>query len=108
MNPLIARVVDWLRAGYPSGLPESDYVPLMALLRRRLSDEEVREVSRTLRDEQIMPADKIDIAVGVTKVTQELPLETDVERVAARLRAKGWPIERWNDTAQTFEDPPIG
>lgn len=104
MNPLLNKVVGWLRAGYPTGLPEDDYVPLMALLRRRLSDDEVKEVARNLRREDILPADKIDIGVGVTKVTQELPSETDMTRVAERLRSKGWPIESWNDTARAFED----
>ena len=28
----IQRIVDWLRAGYPNGIPERDYVPLFALL----------------------------------------------------------------------------
>lgn len=104
MNTRLARVVGWLRAGYPTGLPESDYVPLMALLRRRLSDEEVKEVARTLRREVDAPADKADIGVEVTKVIDEMPSETDMSRVAERLRAKGWPVERWNDQARAFEE----
>ena len=104
MNPRLARVVSWLRAGYPTGMPDGDYVPLVALLRRRLTDDEVREVSRELRRENILPADKVDIGVGVTKVTQDLPSEEDMNRVGARLRSKGWPLESWNDETKSFEE----
>ena len=49
------RVVDWLRAGYPTGLPDRDFVPLIALLRRRLTDEEVRDVARRLALAGVLP-----------------------------------------------------
>ena len=29
----VSSVVGWLRAGYPYGVPEADYVPLLAVLR---------------------------------------------------------------------------
>ena len=38
---MVMRVVGFLRAGYPEGVTAHDYVPLLALLRRRLSDDEV-------------------------------------------------------------------
>jgi hypothetical protein len=40
LSRLLARIVAYLRAGYPEGVPANDYVPLLALLRRRLSDDE--------------------------------------------------------------------
>ncbi len=42
---LAGRVLDWLRAGYPSGVPQQDYVVLLGLLRRKLTDTEVREIA---------------------------------------------------------------
>ena len=39
LSDVVARVVAFLRAGYPQGVPATDYVPLIALLRRRLSDD---------------------------------------------------------------------
>ena len=42
MPALLSRIVAWLRAGYPTGVPEQDYVALLGLLRRRLTDDEVR------------------------------------------------------------------
>ena len=32
LPPFLAAVVGWLRAGYPEGVPEVDYIPLFALL----------------------------------------------------------------------------
>ena len=44
-NPgFLARIVDWLRAGYPDGVPSTDYQPLLALLDRQLTKEELREM----------------------------------------------------------------
>ena len=31
MSGVVARVVGWLRAGYPTGVPEHDYVPLLGI-----------------------------------------------------------------------------
>jgi hypothetical protein len=45
---LVARMVAFVRAGYPQGVPEADYIPLLALLRRRLSDDEVAAVAAQL------------------------------------------------------------
>ena len=92
MTPsFLASIIGWLRAGYPEGVPEQDYVPLLALLRRRLSPDEVQQVA-----EMIMHAeeqtDDIDIGVRITKITNELPSEDDVARVRVRLAAAGWPL----------------
>ncbi|WP_162562002.1 DUF3349 domain-containing protein, partial [Mycolicibacterium brumae] len=32
------NVLDWLRAGYPNGVPPKDYFPLLALLTRTLTE----------------------------------------------------------------------
>jgi len=88
---LVSRVVAWLRAGYPAGLPEQDFVPLLALLRRRLSDEEVMAVSERLEAEGGLPASRLDVAAAIAGVTSEMPSDEDVERVRAYLAAHGWP-----------------
>lgn len=38
MTSFIERALNWLRAGYPGGVPDTDYQPLLALLRRRLTE----------------------------------------------------------------------
>ncbi|MBA8961366.1 hypothetical protein JOJ86_000496 [Rhodococcus percolatus] len=93
LPPLLASIIGWLRAGYPQGVPENDYIPLIALLRRRLSDEEVREITAALVDQGDLPIGKPDIQMMITKVTNEIPLDVDVERVRAHLVAGGWAIK---------------
>lgn len=91
MNRFLTSVVAWLRAGYPEGIPPTDYFPVLALLSRRLSTDEVKAVARELM--QRGGFDDIDIGVLITRLTDELPSPDDVERVRARLAAKGWPLD---------------
>ncbi|QBS41765.1 DUF3349 domain-containing protein [Nocardia sp. CS682] len=100
MPPFLNAIIDWLRAGYPDGVPEADYIPLLALLRRRLSDDEVRQIAAELAGSGDLPADKTDIQVMITKVTNEMPSEADVSRVQTRLEAHAWP-----QNGATPEDP---
>jgi hypothetical protein len=88
----LSAVVGWLRAGYPEGVPEADYIPLVALLARRLSADEVRAVAGELGRQGQLPIDNVDIGTVITKVTNELPLESDVDRVRSRLALGGWPL----------------
>jgi hypothetical protein len=90
---LVGRVVDWIRTGYPSGLPDQDYVPLVALLRRRLSDDELRSVSTLLRDNGVLSADRVDIGAAIVSVTSELPSQEDIGRVRRYLVDHGGPTD---------------
>jgi hypothetical protein len=90
---LVARIVRWLRAGYPAGLPEQDFVPLVALLRRRLSDAEVAEVGARLAAEGDPSLSRVDVATAIARVTAELPSDEDVERVRRSLADHGWPSD---------------
>ena len=40
-NGLFENVLRWLRAGYPDGVPPKDYYPVLALLKRSLTEDEV-------------------------------------------------------------------
>lgn len=95
MNRFLTSVVAWLRAGYPEGIPPTDYFPVLALLSRRLSSDEVKAVAHELM--QRPGFDDIDIGVLITQLTDELPAPDDVERVRARLAAKGWPLDDARD-----------
>jgi hypothetical protein len=86
----IRAVLEWLREGYPAGVPPKDYIPLLALLRRRLTEEDVREVAREIA--RVDGAQPVDIAVHITKITDALPTEDDIARVEAHLTEHhGWP-----------------
>ena len=85
MPSFLDAVVGWLREGYPQGVPEHDYIPLFALLRRRLTDDEVETVVKQLVADGSIPADTIDIGALITKITADLPYEADVDRVREHL-----------------------
>jgi hypothetical protein len=87
---VLSAIVDFLRIGYPEGVPQQDYIPLLALLRRQLTDEEVREVVATCLLEANPDGESIDRAIS--EITKEEPLHSDVARVASRLAAAGWPL----------------
>ena len=95
----LARIVSWLREGYPGGVPEHDYLPLLALLERRLTRSEVKQVAKALRRADVSPAGPVDIAAAITNVTHTDPSENDLRRVRDQLSKKGWPVE--------FPDPDL-
>ncbi|GAA4397527.1 hypothetical protein GCM10023168_02560 [Fodinibacter luteus] len=95
----LARIVAWLREGYPGGVPEHDYLPLLALLERRLTRSEVKKVAKALRRADVSPAGPDDIAAAITSVTHTDPSENDLRRVRDQLASKGWPVE--------FPDPDL-
>lgn len=92
MPAFLTSVVGWLRAGYPEGIPENDYIPLVAVLARRLSHDEVLAVAQALSEAGDTPIGNVDIGMLITKVTNELPREEDVDRVRAKLALGGWPL----------------
>jgi uncharacterized protein YcgL (UPF0745 family) len=98
VNGFLAKIVAWLNAGYPEGVPGPDRVPLLALLTRRLTNEEVKAVAQDLIDRGEF--DHIDIGVLITEITDELPRDDDVERVRERLSKKGWPLDDPRDDAE--------
>ena len=48
MNAFLSKIVAWVTAGYPEGVPGPDRVPLMSLLNRRLGNDEVKAVAEAL------------------------------------------------------------
>jgi Protein of unknown function (DUF3349) len=86
---VLSSIVDWLRAGYPDGVPDQDYFPLLALLARRLSDDEVAEVAAHLISDQSVSSDDGDIRDLITQITNQPPRREDVDRVRARLHTTG-------------------
>jgi Protein of unknown function (DUF3349) len=98
VNRFLSSVVSWLRAGYPEGVPPTDTFALLALLANRLSNDEVKLVANELMLRGDF--DTIDIGVLISKLTDELPAESDVERVRARLAAQGWPLDDAHDDEQ--------
>ena len=98
MNKFLTKIVAWITAGYPEGVPGPDRVPLFALMRQRLTEDEVKAVTKELTNRGEF--DHVDIGVLITQLTDELPTPADVERVRARLAAKGWPLDDPRDAEE--------
>jgi hypothetical protein len=118
ITTLLTSILNWLREGYPEGVPGPDRVPLLALLRATpLTEDQVKEVigNLTAADSPAL-ADggiKVDeIEAFITDVTQHDAGPENVRRVAAKLAAAGWPLSglngsgRKDETAQAPDDTP--
>lgn len=91
MNKFLTSIAAWLHAGYPEGIPPTDYFPLLALLSRRLTDDEVKTVAGELVRRGDF--DRVDIGVLIIRLTDELPSPHDVDRVRERVAVQGWPLD---------------
>lgn len=89
---LIASVLNWLRAGYPEGVPPKDSFPLLALLRRTLSDDDYVKIVAELVAEEKKKVRVRHIRDAIERFTREEPEEADIRQVAAQLAAGGWPL----------------
>lgn len=95
---VFSRLLGWLTAGYPDGIPPQDRFAVVALLKRRLSDHEVKQIVHELTGgESSAGTDRVitdaEIATLSHRVLSERPGENDLHRVSARLAAAGWPLE---------------
>jgi hypothetical protein len=87
--------VEWLRRGYPAGVPRQDYVALLGLLRRKLTEDEIRKIAQDLADQSLGSTDPIsaqDIEAMISDSMLQQPTPEDVARVSAHLAAGGWPL----------------
>jgi len=87
----LAKIVNWLRAGYPDGVPEHDYLPLFALLGSQLTDDEVTLIADELAFSSAPePAGEIKKAASV--ITRTAVSDSDIARVRSHLAVGGWPL----------------
>ena len=93
LPPVLNAIVGWLRAGYPEGVPDVDYIPLFALLGSQLTDAEVAQIADELASSS-NPESANAIRAAITLVTDQQPHDSDVARVRARLAEGGWPLAR--------------
>jgi len=94
---LFHSILQWLRAGYPEGVPGPDRVPLLALLRATpLTEEQVDEVVGHLTDGQHgLPEGEIsrdNIKEFIKEFGHHDAGPENIQRVAAKLAAAGWPL----------------
>lgn len=92
LPPFLASVVGWLRAGYPEGVPTTDYLPLFALLASQLTDDEVDAIAQDLIESAGDAGSRQDVKDAIEMITHSEPNDSDVARVRAHLAAGGWPL----------------
>jgi len=85
---LLESIVAWVRKGYPEGVPRQDYIPLLALLKRRMTEAELAQVAHELAASG--EDDPKTIGAAIETLTHEEPSAADIERVRERLRETGW------------------
>lgn len=87
-------VLDWLHKGYPDGVPATDYYPLLALLSRSLSEDEVVQASRAVlvASRPDNPVSDDQIRQAIHQVIAKEPNDNEINQVAARLALVGWPL----------------
>lgn len=94
LPPFLSAIIGWLRAGYPEGVPDVDYIPLFALLGSQLTNDEVNAIAQEL-ETTCNPESAEAIKQAIAAVTDHHePKDSDVARVRARLAEGGWPLAR--------------
>jgi len=110
---LIGRILDWLTAGYPEGIPAIDRFPVVAVLKRRLSDDEVRQMvaALTAKGSPAMDDGSItleEVEEHIARVLKEQPSDDEIRRVSARLAAGGWPLAGPGNGEPTGSEAGVG
>lgn len=98
---LAQSVLGWLRAGYPEGIPPQDYIPILEVIQRRLTREEIESIADDLAAQTIgndQPITRADIESMIEKTVLEPAGDSDVARVSARLATGGWPLADPHDS----------
>lgn len=91
-SKVLDNVLNWLRAGYPQGVPPTDYYPVLALLTRTLSEDEVVQTARAVLLQGDEPVTVDQIQEAIRQVAEKEPTEEEMRQVAARLASVGWPL----------------
>nr|WP_137725267.1 DUF3349 domain-containing protein [Prescottella subtropica] len=104
----LRSVLDWLRAGYPEGIPAKDHFALLAVLGRRLTDEEIGQIIdlsvATAHEHPDRHVDYDTLRKIIAGVLREEPTEEDITRVTERLVDGGWPVVDSDDAAASPGD----
>jgi hypothetical protein len=93
MPAVLSSIISWLRAGYPEGVPNVDYVPLFALLGSQLSEADVAAIAEDLAS-SADPDSAEAIRSAIKTVTHVSASDADISRVKVRLAAGGWPLAK--------------
>jgi hypothetical protein len=92
----IGRILSWLRAGYPEGIPEHDFPSVLMVLHRNLTDDEIESISDDLALQSVsngsVPVTPEHIRAMVREHAFQSATPEDIRRVSAELARGGWPL----------------
>jgi hypothetical protein len=92
----IAKVLSWLKAGYPQGIPQHDFPSVLMVLRRNLTDAEIESIADNLALESVSNGSEPVTAEQVRAMIRDQVFQTatsdDLLRVSAVLARGGWPL----------------
>jgi hypothetical protein len=92
----VGKILDWLRAGYPDGIPPNDYPPVLGVLRRNLTEGDIEQIADELALHSISNGEEPITAEHVRAMVREQVFQSctpdDIRRVSAKLAAGGWPL----------------
>lgn len=92
----VGRILDWLRAGYPEGIPPTDLPPVLGVLRRVLTDADIEAIADQLALQSVSngvePITPADVRAMVREHAFQSSTPEEERRVSALLAAGGWPL----------------
>jgi hypothetical protein len=92
---VVRSVLEWLRGAYPTSIPDKDHFALLAVLRRRLTEEEIDEVvALSIERAHESPDRHINhdrVRTLLARKVREEPSDEDMTRVSQCLEHGGWP-----------------
>ncbi|ALC04952.1 hypothetical protein CDES_02460 [Corynebacterium deserti GIMN1.010] len=97
-SPNFARkALNWLRQGYPAGVPRHDTFALFYVLERELTEQDLNELAELLIEEgdhnglHPKPITREKIGKLITHVHSQPPEPEDIDRIQHKLRDEGFP-----------------
>lgn len=94
---LATRVLNWLRQGYPSGVPRHDTFALFYVLERELTEQDLNELAELIIKEGAdnglheKPITREKIGKLITHVHDQPPAPEEIDRIRQKLHAEGFP-----------------
>ena len=91
-----AKILNWLKAGYPQGIPAGDFPSVLLVLRRNLTDADIESIADDLVLESVSNDSRPVTAEHIHATIREHALQSatpeDMLRVSAVLARGGWPL----------------
>jgi hypothetical protein len=92
----VSKILEWLKAGYPEGIPPNDYPPVLGVLRRNLTEDDIETIADELAYQSVSNGVEPVTAEQIRAMIKEQVFQSctpdDITRVSAKLAAGGWPL----------------